>query len=207
MTKRYDLIMDRIKVTDGMRDRILNNIGQIDPKTTTAEKHPIKAKTLLSIAACLVVLLLGTFTLQKLMNQPTKPPVQMVPNIVSYSSAQELSDAIGFSISDLSYLPFEIKTSTYLSHWGELAEIRYANGEKTAVYRKSAGDADNSGDFSSYTSITALELTPFTAALKGNAEGYQLAVWSDGEFSYSIKLSFEISEAEWYDLFSEFDEK
>lgn len=41
-----------------------------------------------------------------------------------------------------------------------------------------------------------------SVTLKGNAEAYTLAIWTDGEFSYALTLTKGISEGEWQSLLS-----
>ena len=96
-----------------------------------------------------------------------------------------------------SSLPFQPEQTTYLSYWGELAQIQYTAGEASAVYRKSAGDQDNSGDYTPYSAQTQLQAGSRSVTLKGDDTGYVLALWSDGGFSYSIRLSLPLEPEAW----------
>ena len=199
---RYNLIMDQVTVTDEMRHRILNHIRVMDlSQKPKALRYPAYKKYL-TLAACFIILLAGAVMLPNLTGQITQPPVQIVPDITEYSSLEELSDAVGFEIADVSSLPFEVKTSTYTAFWKELAQIAYGGDSKTAIFRKSIGSSDNSGDYNSYDTVSEVSVNTCTVTLKGNAGTYSLAVWTDGRFAYSIKLSYGISEIQWDNIIS-----
>ena len=78
-----------------------------------------------------------------------------------------------------------------------MAEIQYRNGEVEAVFRKSTGTEDISGDFNSYDTVQELTVGDITATLKGNSGTYLLAVWSKDSFSYSLSISSGAAEETW----------
>lgn len=84
-----------------------------------------------------------------------------------------------------------------MSYWGELAELHYSGEEQTAVYRQSIGTEDNSGDYDAYKDVTEITVNEMNITLKGNDGIYTLAVWTDGEYSYSLSLSSGVSENSW----------
>ena len=105
---------------------------------------------------------------------------------------QEFVDRIvtGFPAAEAADLPFNVEETTYTSYWGELAEICYAGGGQIADLRTSAGTEDNSGDYTDYPAVTELTVGTVTAELRGEAaERYTLAVWTDGQYAYSLRLS------------------
>ena len=211
MKKRYDEIMDKIEVTDEMRSRVLKNIQNIDLEQNKTDRiirfTPIKKY--LSVAACFVLLLVGAMTIPNLVRTeiPDNPDVLLPENgIVEAASAQELTDIIGFEIADITCLPFHAAETAYLSYWAELGEIEYTGEGQMAVFRKSVGNEDNSGDYSFYESETEIQVGTCTVTLKGNGGNYTLAYWSDNNFSYSLNLSNGILENEWTDIVSSISE-
>lgn len=205
MKMRYNQIMDKIEVTDEMRNRILNHIQNVDLEDSPKVQHFPAYKRYLSIAACFAVLLIGALSLPNWLNQSQQtPPVEQgVPDIRTFSSARELSETVGFGITDISNLPFDVVSSAYTSYWKELAEIVYNGDTQTAVFRKSIGRDDNSGDYGTYDAVTEITVGTTSVTLKGHAEKYNLAIWSDGKFSYSLRLSSGISAAKWRGIISE----
>lgn len=205
MKKRYDEIMDKIEVTDEMRSRILQNIQRADiasqPKTKVI-RFPAIPKYL-SIAACFAVLLIGALIVPHLLNpEQGNEPGLMAPggDIVTVDSAGALSQAVGFEVNDLTDLPFTVDETTYTAYWQEMAEITYTGDGQSVTFRKSIGEDDNSGDYSTYENVMEKELNGNTVTLKGNGNAYTLAVWSDDNFSYSLQISDGISVMEWESL-------
>ena len=78
------------------------------------------------------------------------------------------------------------------------AEIDYTGSDgQSAVYRKSVGTDENSGDLSTYDSTQDIMVGSMTAELKGNGENYTLACWTDGNYAYSLNLSSGVDAATW----------
>ena len=133
------------------------------------------------------------------------PPDTLAPgsSIVEVDSIRELSDAVGFEVCGLDGLPFPVEEQTYTVYWQKLAEILYSSGTQSAVFRKSAGTADNSGDYRVFEDTDTLALDEAAVTLKGNGGGYTLASWTDGTFSYSLSLTEGLSGAEWQAMLAE----
>lgn len=74
---------------------------------------------------------------------------------------------------------------------GKIAEIKYISdsGKNSVTYRMSEGTDNISGDYSIYSDVKSVSLNENTVTMSGAEEMYTLAVWTDGEFSYSISLS------------------
>ena len=206
--KRYDEIMDHIRVTDDMRSRILENIEAGDIAAERRRKQTGRTVTkLLSMAACLAVIIIAVSALrspaQVSPNDDLQPNegdtpgfVQGGADIVEPDSAAALSAAVGFEVNDID-LPFTPEQTEYISYWHELAEIDYTGEGKTACYRKAAGTEDCSGDYNVYTDVTEFEAGSITVTLKGDAGQYTLAIWTDGSYSYSLSLSDGLSLSYW----------
>lgn len=206
--KRYDEIMDHIRVTDDMRSRILENIEAGDIAAERRRKQTGRTVTkLLSMAACLAVIIAVASALRSPAQVSTSDDlqtnegdtpgfVQGGADIVELDSAAALSAAVGFEVNDID-LPFTPEQTEYISYWHELAEIDYTGEGKTACYRKAAGTEDCSGDYNVYTDVTEFEAGSITVTLKGDAGQYTLAIWTDGSYSYSLSLSDGLSLSYW----------
>lgn len=205
MKKRYDEVMDRIEVTEQMRSRILENIRKADLEPAPSRKIiPFSsARKYLSLAACLAVLLFGAVTLFHLQKNtgPQGPDVVIQGSgIAEVSSGEALSQAVGFAVRDVTQLPFAAEQRTYVSYWNELAEIQYTGEEQQAVFRMSPGNEDNSGDYTQYPAVEQISVGTLQVTLKGQPDSFTLAVWSDGEYAYSLSLSAGLSRVEWETL-------
>jgi hypothetical protein len=200
LKNRYDEAMKNIVVTNEMRDRILNNISKLDLEKTSKKKLPFpQFKKYLSIAACFAVLIVGSVIVRNTINLPSEPPVQIVPEIVSYHSNAELSDAIGFMVKEIQELPFEIESVKYTSYWGELADIEYAGSDNTAIFRMTSGVEDVSGYYGEFTSVESHVINGYNVTIKGNDGQYLLAVWQNDGYSYSVQFIEPVSQQEMFD--------
>lgn len=202
LRRAYDEIMDRIEVTEEMRQRVLSRIAQedIEPAPPKVLRFPAWKKYL-SAAACLILVIAGATALPRLI--PLLPPgetVQIVPRIQDASSLAELSGLVGFEVSPAAALPFTPEEMAYCAYWNELAQIQYSGQGQTATYRQSVGESDNSGDYTAYRDVTKITAGGLSVTLKGDAGAYVLAVWTDGTFSYSLRLSQGLAEAQWHTL-------
>ena len=205
MDRKYDEVMEKIEVTPEMRRRILSNIQEMD----LSGKKPAKVirfpniRRFAAVAACFALVLAGALTMPNYLN-PDALPTDMVgnplENIVEVASVQELSQTVGFDVTDLEELPFVPETAAYLSYWGEMAEIVYTGQGQTATYRKAPGTADVSGDSGEYTAETVIQAGGRSVALKGTGEAYVLAIWTDGDYSCSLALSRGIPAAQWQSI-------
>lgn len=188
MTLKYDELMDKIEVTDAMRARILTRVSGAAKKKSAARRWALAA-------ACFAVLLLGALTVPKLL---TGDPAQAEPEqgvmiangMEEVANAQALADAVGFPVSEAAVLPFEPTAVHYTSYWGQMAETSYEADDQTAELRKSPGTEENSGDWTEYPATEQLTIGEVSVELRGDAQdAYTLAVWTDGQYAYSLRLS------------------
>ena len=200
MKNRYEEAMHHVRLSEETRSRILRTVAQAD---LTPPKQPLKFPSTgrwLSLAACLALILMGSLALPRL-GRPELPPVSST-GIVELDSARELSESTGFPVEDLPDLPFRVKKAVYRAHRQKLAEITYEGEGETATFRMSAGVEDNSGDHSTYGKVKNLEWGGLDATLKGSADLYTLATWTDGTYACSLHLSRGLSEEQWKNLIS-----
>lgn len=196
--------MDKITVTEEMRKRILHNIQTAD--YVQPSKLLSSCKKFLPLAACLAVLLIGTAIFQKYFvpQQPAPTPmgasVKNLMEITEFATAKELSQTVGFEVTDLSGLPITVEHTTYLSFGQELAQIEYTDGNQTITFRKSAGSEDNSGDYTAYSITEIQKINSDTVTLKGEKEKYHLAIWEKDGFSYSLHFTNGITSDEMQNL-------
>ena len=202
LDKKYDEVMEHIEVTPEMRQRILKNIQEVDlTKQKPSKVIPFpRWKQLTTIAACLAIVLTGILTIPQLFNPGTDDPyIDLAPatEIVEVNTIEELSEEVGFPVNEISNLPFEVEKTSYVAYWKEVAEITYTGDGQTAVYRKGIGTSDISGDYNTYNSEIKININDYDVTLKGNDNVYSLAIWTDGDYSYSLSLSNGKMESEW----------
>ena len=72
---------------------------------------------------------------------------------------------------------------------GELIDVLYESGDDTVRVRKGAGSEDISGDYNSYAETAVSEVDGMEVTMKGDAGKVNLAVWTNGEYTYSVSAS------------------
>lgn len=97
----------------------------------------------------------------------------------------------------------------------ELLQVFYTKGEEEILIRKgsgsddisgiyeefdSEGNEDNSGDYNEYTQTNKIQIGSSVINIKGNDGKYDLAIWNDGTYSYSINLSTALDEKQFIKL-------
>lgn len=197
---KYKEMMDTIRVTPEMRERVLEEMEarrarEIRKKRALRRVYACAA----GLAACLaLVLTMGKF-LGKAPETPGEPDETLVMNpygATECASLEELSQTLGFSVKVPSALPFEPETVTYSAMFGEFAQIDYSAGEATVCVRMVPGTEDISGDYNVYEKEERVETGGWSILLKGDGDGVSLATWTDGEYAYSISAEPAISREE-----------
>lgn len=195
--KKYDEIMENIKVTEEMRNRILKNIEEENISKKNKVIQFAKYRRYLSIAACLAVIVMGAITVPSILHdgwQESEQGVVTSPGIMEASSADELSQNVGFDIEDIRSLKDSANEVYYTSYDNEMAEITYYFGEQSISYRKSVGTEDNSGDYTQYSAVKNVRVSNYEVSIKGNEDLLHVAIWNDGEYAFSICTFEGISE-------------
>lgn len=201
----YRELMEQVNLTPEARERILTNVQQADlsPQPEKVVPFPRRRQTWrrwASLAACLVVVVAVLVAVPLLREQPdTAPPVQVLPPFRQVDSLDALSEAVGFPVTEVSKLPFDPVSTTYTAYDEGLAEITYTgSGGQTATYRQSRGSEGNSGDDTLYEDTQVIPEN--NATLKGQNQSYTLALWTDGTYTYSLRLSSALSADAWQAL-------
>lgn len=220
MSKSYNEIMNKIEIDDEMRERVLRNIEKAD--IPEKPKPILMYRRIISMAACLALIIVGAFVYKNMSDTAvTEPPAEsgtMQPmdketastevtdemvgtfGITECASAEELSEKLGFPVSDLKYLPFEGYEAEYSLYFGEFAQIDYINGSEIVSYRKIKGDEDISGDYNVYDDVKEITAGGISVTVKGNGGIYYIAVWQKDGYSYSISDYSGLSEQAFADM-------
>lgn len=206
MSKSYNEIMDKISVTEEMRERILDKIQESDiveyKKHKTAKR--IRKVSFFASAAVIAItvgtLFISHFHNRANMEEPPQEPgeiTQIYNGIEECVSLKELEQKVGFEIEDIEkLLPFTPTQVDYLSYWAEMAEIQYTDTKQTVTFRKSVGEEDNSGDYNEYDFETETVVDRSKILLKGTADGIRLAIWNKDSFAYSLSFESAVSQEE-----------
>lgn len=204
MSKLYHEIMGNIQLTPGTKEQILRHIAERERKEKV--KKMKRWTRYVSVAACCAIVFGAVYGIHSIYqekgsrNDEMNPAdvaedgqVQIANPMKEYDSAEELSEAVGFTINDISELPFSVEETSYFSYDDTLAEIRYTGFHQEVNFRKSKGEEDNSGVYNTYNQETTVTVGAQKVICKGTDDKYELAIWQTEGYSYSISLQNSIS--------------
>lgn len=195
---KYDEIMEKVEVTDEMRERILVNISE---KASKRKKKVIffpKWRYLGALAACVAIVLLCVTVLPGILNtkQPNEDKVAIGNEITECQDIAELSQYAGFKMNEITDIPFDIVEHTYTWLFDEIAQIEYVGNSNTITYRVAMSEDDISGDYNTYTKIREEMIESNRVTMKGSEDKVYVAIWQSGEYSYAVCSSNGISYSE-----------
>lgn len=118
---------------------------------------------------------------------PADEPIAGLPNpFAEYETAAEAAAAVGFETE----LPETVAASNkvlYRVMDGVLLEVIYfENDAEVARIRKAPGAADISGVNTLFTAEEVQDVNGRQVTFKGDSEKIQLAIWTEGEYTYSV---------------------
>ena len=205
MSKLYNEIMENIYLTPETKEQILCHVSERERKAKVQNMK--KWTKYISVAACCALVVGAAYGLHTLHPDKTVSEeedmttadmvddgAQIANPMKEYGSAEELSDAVGFTVREIGELPFTVKETLYFTYDDTLAEIRYTGDDQEVYFRKSQGeDEDNSGVYNTYSQTTTITVGDTEITCKGESDAYELAIWKKDGYSYSISLQTGIS--------------
>lgn len=109
-----------------------------------------------------------------------------IPNpITEHKTIEELNNVVGFDVK-LPKVGNDYKITFMSNISDDLAQVVYNNGSNEITYRMAKGNDDISGDYNVYNDTKTVEIKGAKVTLKGNDGKYNVAVWSKGDYTYSL---------------------
>lgn len=198
LAEKYNEAMNKIELSAEARARILGNIQKMDldaPRHGKVIQFP-QWKRWAAMAACAAVVLLAAVALNPRGNtDPNEQQggVAIANGIVEYASVRELSESLGFTMPELTDLPFSVAETVYANYWGDMGQISYADAEQRITLRMQPGNEDISGDFNNYTEIKSVTINGCEVTLKGNGGTVNTAIWTRDGYSYAVSADVPLS--------------
>lgn len=132
--------------------------------------------------------------------------VQIINPFENYDSIEEAAKDLGFDVkapeSACGKKLSSVSASTAERGGYDMIELLYGEDNELCI-RKGKGSDDISGDYSEYTEVTKVNFADKDITLKGDDGKVYTAIWTDGEFSYSIYAESGISADEMSSLAAE----
>lgn len=192
---KYNKVMKKIKVTPEMHERIMQAVQETDFETKPKKVYFWQEyKKYIGVAACALLCVVGTLVLPDLFQSQQEPLQQAVSDIKECNSKDELSTIMGFEVKEVKGIPFNVQQVSYVSFWRKIAQVQYMGENNTLTFRMSQDNQEVSGDYNHYNDIKECLINDMTVVLKGNHNLYNLAIWSDGEFSYALQSEATLTE-------------
>ena len=150
----------------------------------------LSAALALSLAAC------STAEKQpELIGGDTANPSETVTIANPFTDYETLADAIaaaGFDITAPDHIDgYADQSFRVMDADGEtMIELIYESGDENEVrIRKAPGSEDISGDYNEYDQEQTLTVGDRDVTVKGNDDAFNLAVWTDNGYTYSVYVS------------------
>lgn len=194
MSKKYNEIMDQVRVTDEMKQRVLQNVKEEIEAEKTPESGKIirsrflsygRASRYLSVAACIMMLLVGGLTVPRLLHRGNGLPQDPTGTAVGMAPGETM---VGFEVPGVKNIPFEVTSTVYTNGWNEFAQVEYQgeSQDEAVLFRKARGTDEISGDYNVYSDVKKITVKEVSVTLKGDEGQYNLAIWQQDGFAYSL---------------------
>lgn len=121
--------------------------------------------------------------------EPVEENVQIPSPFNECETIEEAEKIAGFDIVIPEKVPEGFSDKNISAIQDEMIDITYVNGEDQLRIRKGKGIDDVSGDYTEYDKTSTVEVNNQSITLKGNGDKINVAIWNDGEFSYSITVN------------------
>lgn len=112
-----------------------------------------------------------------------------IPNpFVDCATMDEAAEIAGYELSAPETIGESCSRSAIRAMEQSMIEVVYQDGQGEEGFRirKAPGSADISGDYNEYSQINTVEADGQEVTMKGQADKVNLAVWSDGEYTFAV---------------------
>ena len=115
----------------------------------------------------------------------TKNEDVQIPNpLTEHETLADLAKTVGFDVT-LPTLDKAYKETAFIDISGTTADVRFADGEATIIFRKAKDSDDISGDNNTYKENKTITVKGVSVSVKGN-DGINIATWQKDGFNYSF---------------------
>lgn len=115
----------------------------------------------------------------------TKNEDVQIPNpLTEHETLADLAKTVGFDVT-LPAVDKAYKETAFIDISGTTADVRFADGEDTIIFRKAKDSDDISGDNKTYKENKTIAVKDVSVSVKGN-DGINTATWQKDGFTYSF---------------------
>lgn len=118
---------------------------------------------------------------------------QIANPFVDYASMEEAEKVVGFTLAAPEALDgFSHKTIQVMRD--SMLQVIFSEENDRLVIRKEAGDGDISGDYNNYARVETVSVGERLITMKGGDSGIQVAIWTDGEYTYAVTANVPLTQ-------------
>lgn len=186
---KYRQIMEHIYITPEMETRILSNLSK--KQIISSKTRWLKYGT---IAACIALAVCCFTIMPHVLEKKPNYEVQAPNNMQEFKTVDELANSLSFPLSIPTVLPNGYSFNLAVNQFG-MAQVIYTNGTSQFKYYMQQGtdNSANSAGYSETKKVSSIELY-------GNGDGYLVAAWTDGTYSYSLYSDTPMNETEFVNV-------
>lgn len=158
-------------------------------------------KSIVLLTYCFIIIFIG-FIKFNYITLPTNS--SQIPNpMVEVKTINEASRLVNFKVKYPKKLSESAKVEKISVINNELVSITYILADSTLTYRIGKGNEDISGDYNKYPTIIKETLDDVTTTFKGNNYNkYNLAIWQNNGFTFSLSSAKPFSFKEFETIFN-----
>ena len=198
---KYNEVMDRIELTEDMQNRILKNIDSYKKKKNSRRI----LRYVYALAACLIlavgiIVIINSSRIEK--NPSDIVDTQGVYQFEEFQNVEDLSEAFGVDLHEVTGLPFDVKSRRYSALPDNFAQIEYYGRDdlENCCIRVGKDKNDISGDYNEYDTEKTVTCDDKTVTLKGIGDKIYLAFWVSNEHFCSVAFEKGVSEDDMMDV-------
>lgn len=115
---------------------------------------------------------------------------------------EEATKLVGFDFGVPDTVDGKEQTAIRVGAESKLIEVIYGSEDEKTIIRKAEGSDNISGDYTQYANTETVTIEDVEITLKGDGDNVNLAIWTNGDYSYSIASSTGMAKIDMTDLAS-----
>lgn len=140
-------------------------------------------KRIVSVIFCIALALLMTACFAE--DAPLEETVQIPNPFTECDTLEQAEEAAGFPMTAPDAVAgYTEKQISVMEK--QLIQVWFSNGDRELLLRKCRGVEDCSGDYNAYSQTSETDVDGVTVTMKGEDGRVKLAVWTVGDYAYSI---------------------
>lgn len=120
---------------------------------------------------------------------PAEDPVEIPNPFVDYETLEEAVSAVGFDFTVPDAIEGHETRSIQVLGENSMIQAIYGEDKADILVRKALGSDDISGDYNNYPQVSEKTIDGRTVTMKGKDDRVMVALWTDGDYTYSIGIN------------------